>query len=85
MALLRINDNLAINADYVMYICWFRPRRADSDAKSFLQITMADGSAHTICHDPDKQGGADAHEIERRLLAAAVRPMVSRRRLSKNC
>jgi len=62
--LVRLTHDLSVNRDLVSSVEW------DRTYNTRLVVTMANGTAHSIKHEPGYTGGIDCYKIEKELLNA---------------
>lgn len=70
--LIRISRDLSVNPAAIVSLAWERRHYFNMAGDSTLVITMADGATHRVRHEPHLMDGADAYEVEKRLLGAAA-------------
>lgn len=63
--LVRLTDDLIVNTAHVASVAWDR-----GHSYSALIVSLADGSRHSIRHEPGRGQYGDCYAIERKLLDA---------------
>jgi len=70
MGMIRVTSDLSINPAFVSHMAWDRRHYMNGPGDSVLVITMADGTAHRVTHQPWMLDGTDGYDVERRILEA---------------
>lgn len=69
MAMIRIDNDRHINPAFVASMEW-QHRHYMNGSDSILVITMDDGTAHRVKHEPWYLNGPDALKVEREIISA---------------